>query len=100
MLKICFVFSKSEAQYAYKYYAYKKHVIKQEWERDKSVKWIWHLENMFNSTHETYNIKGHFYEQFLKKALLKFWVFQIVIDYIFIYSITYSTLIKTLQCQE
>ena len=63
LLKICLVFWKSEPQYAYKHYAYKKHVIKQERERDKSVKWIWHLENMVDSTDETYNIKGHFYEQ-------------------------------------
>ena len=31
-------FWKSEPLYAYKHYAYKKHVIKQERERDKSVK--------------------------------------------------------------
>ena len=38
MLKVCLVFWKSEPQYAYKHYAYnKKHVIKQERERDKSI---------------------------------------------------------------
>ena len=38
MLKICFVFWNPEPQYTYKYYAYKKHAIKQERERDKSLK--------------------------------------------------------------
>ena len=34
MLKICLVFWKSEPQFAYKHYAYKKHAIKEERERD------------------------------------------------------------------
>ena len=57
MLKICLVFWKSEPQYAYKHY-----VIRQERERDrdKSVKWLWHLKNMVDSTDEIYSIKGHF----------------------------------------
>ena len=38
MLKICLVFWKSEPQYAYKYYAYKKHVIEEkERERKRQI---------------------------------------------------------------
>ena len=97
MLKVCLVFLKSEPQYAYKHYAYnKKHVIKQEREREKSVKRLWHFENMVDSTDETYNIKGHFYKQISKKGSFEVLNFSDVIDCIFLY----STHIKTLQCQE
>ena len=67
MLKICFVFWKSEPQCACKHYAYKKtcNQTKRERETDrhKSVKWIWHSEDKVDSTGVTYNIKEHFYEQ-------------------------------------
>ena len=37
MLKICLVFWKSEPQFAYKHYAYKKHTIKEEREREIQI---------------------------------------------------------------
>ena len=51
---------------------------------------------MVDSTDETYNIKGHFYEKISKKGTLEVFSFFDIIDYIFIC----STLITTLQCQE
>ena len=57
-------------------------------ERDRSVKWIWHLENMVDSTDEIYDIKEHFYK--LSYEILNF---SDVIDYIIIYS-------TLMQCQE
>ena len=51
---------------------------------------------MVDSTDETYNTKGHFYEQSLKKDSFEVLNFSDVIDYIFIY----STFMTTLQCQE
>ena len=54
------------------------------------------LGKMVDRTDETYNIKGHFYEQISKKGSFEVLNFSNVIGYILIY----STLITTLQCQE
>ena len=66
LLKICLVFWKSEPQYAYKHYAYKK-TCDQTRKRERQISEMNMTLGKYGlSRDETYNIKGQFYEQFLK----------------------------------